>query len=39
MGLGDLISLGHPEMLWGECWTSENKTQTQVLGGKEDLLH
>jgi hypothetical protein len=21
-----------------ECWTSENKTQTQVVGGKEDLL-
>jgi hypothetical protein len=21
-----------------ECWTSENKTQTQVAGGKEDLL-
>jgi hypothetical protein len=25
-------------MLWEECWTSENKTQTQVVGGEEDLL-
>jgi hypothetical protein len=25
--------------LWEEQWTSENKTQTQVVGGKEDLLH
>jgi hypothetical protein len=25
-------------LLREECWTSENKTQTQVVGGKEDLL-
>jgi hypothetical protein len=38
-GLSDLISLGPPERLQEECRTSENKTQTQVVGGKEDLLH
>jgi hypothetical protein len=37
-GLGSLISLGPPEILLEECRTSENKTQTQVVGGKEDLL-
>jgi hypothetical protein len=26
------------DLLQEECQTSENKTQTQVLGGKEDLL-
>jgi hypothetical protein len=25
-------------LLWEECRTSENKTQAQVVGGKEDLL-
>jgi hypothetical protein len=25
-------------MLREECWTSENKTHTQVVGGKEDLF-
>jgi hypothetical protein len=39
MGLGGLISLGPPEILGEECQTSKNKTQTQVVGGKEDLLH
>jgi hypothetical protein len=38
MGLSGLISQGPPEMLREECQTSENKTQTQVAGGKEDLL-
>jgi hypothetical protein len=38
MGLGGLISLGPLEMLREECQTRENKTQTQVAGGKEDLL-
>jgi hypothetical protein len=38
MGLGGLISLGPPEMLQEECQTTENKTLTQVVGGKEDLL-
>jgi hypothetical protein len=41
-----LASQGFPEtfleaailLLWEECRTSENKTQTQVVGGKEDLL-
>jgi hypothetical protein len=37
-GLSSLISLGPPEMLWEECWNIKNKTQTQVVGGKEDLL-
>jgi hypothetical protein len=27
------------QVLQEECWTSENKTQTQMVGGKEDLLH
>jgi hypothetical protein len=39
MVLGGLISLGPPEMLWEEGQTSENKTQTQVVGRKEDSLH
>jgi hypothetical protein len=39
MGLSSLISLGPPGMLLEEYQTSENKTQTQVVGGKEDLLH
>jgi hypothetical protein len=30
---------GPPEMLWEECQTHKNKTQTQVVGEKEDLLH
>jgi hypothetical protein len=38
-GISGLISLGPPEMLREECQTSENKTQTEVVGGKEDLLH
>jgi hypothetical protein len=38
-GLGDLISLGPPEMLQEECQTSKNRTRTQVIGGQEDLLH
>jgi hypothetical protein len=37
-GLSGLISLGPPQMLREECQTSENKTQTQVVGGKENLL-
>jgi hypothetical protein len=37
-GLGGVISLGPPETLWEKCQTSKNKTQIQVVGGKEDLL-
>jgi hypothetical protein len=38
MGFSGLISLGPPEMLWEEGQTSENKTQTRVVGRKEDSL-
>jgi hypothetical protein len=38
MGLSSLILLGPPEMLQEECRTRENNTQTQEVGGKEDLL-
>jgi hypothetical protein len=29
---------GASKMLWEECQTTENKTLTQVVGGKGDLL-
>jgi hypothetical protein len=38
MGFGSLISLAPPQMLQEECRTSKNKTQTQIVGGKENLL-